>query len=87
MFNLQKTPIPPYNVPKASWSMDNNSSEQRIDSGQSVRPGHYISSKKMEVSVPSSMMQRRPKKRKSTESALVSWHKIIEHPQTLRNMR
>ncbi|MCH1922238.1 hypothetical protein L9G15_22805, partial [Shewanella sp. A3A] len=40
----------------------------------------------MEVSVPSSIMQRRPKKRKSAESDLVSWHKLIEHPKTLRNM-
>ncbi|XP_006649626.1 hornerin-like [Oryza brachyantha] len=86
MFNLQKAHVPPYNVPKASWSMDNNSAEQRIDSGQTVRPGNYISSKKMEVSAPSSIMQRRPKKRKSTESDLVSWHKIIEHPQTLKNI-
>ncbi|EAY89026.1 hypothetical protein OsI_10510 [Oryza sativa Indica Group] len=86
MFNLQKTPVPPYNVQKPSWNMDNNSAEQRIDSGQSVKPGHYISSKKMEVSVPSSIMQRRPKKRKSAESDLVSWHKLIEHPKTLRNM-
>uniref|UniRef100_A0A0D9VR61 Uncharacterized protein n=1 Tax=Leersia perrieri TaxID=77586 RepID=A0A0D9VR61_9ORYZ len=87
MFNLQKTPMPPYNVPKASWNMDNNnSSEQRIDSGQSVRPGHYVSSTQMEVSVPSNIMKRKPNKRKSTECDLISWHKIIEHPQALRNM-
>ncbi|KAG8074024.1 hypothetical protein GUJ93_ZPchr0006g40792 [Zizania palustris] len=86
MFNLQKTPVPPYNIPKSSWSMDNNSAENRINSGHSVRPGQYISSTKMEVSVPSSTMKRMPKKRKSTESDLVSWHKIIEHSQTLRNM-
>ncbi|KAG8095954.1 hypothetical protein GUJ93_ZPchr0013g35097 [Zizania palustris] len=85
MFSLQKTPVPPYNVPKASWSMD-NSAEHRIDSGQSVRPGQYIPSTKLEVSVPSSTMKRRPKKRKSIESDIISWNKIIEHPQALRNM-
>lgn len=78
VFNAQKNLTPPHHVPKASWCMENNSPEHRADSGQSVRP-----------SVPSSMkaaMVRRPKKRKYTEYALVSWHKITEGTQKLRKM-
>ncbi|KAL6645110.1 hypothetical protein ACP70R_016718 [Stipagrostis hirtigluma subsp. patula] len=90
MLNAQKTAALPYNFPKASWNIDNNSVEHRVESGQSVRPGHYIPSTRIEVSIPSdakaTSMMRRPKKRKSTESALVSWHKLIESPQKLRNI-
>uniref|UniRef100_A0ACD5X0R0 Uncharacterized protein n=1 Tax=Avena sativa TaxID=4498 RepID=A0ACD5X0R0_AVESA len=78
VFNAQKTPTLPYNAPKASWCMENNSPEHRADSGLSVRP-----------LVPSNVnaaLMRRPKKRKSTESALVSWHKITEGTQKSRKM-
>lgn len=77
VFNAQKTPALPYNVAKASWCLENNSPEHRADSGLSVRP-----------LVPSNVkaaLMRRPKKRKS-ESALVSWHKITEGTQKLRKM-
>ncbi|XP_062210340.1 uncharacterized protein LOC133911897 isoform X2 [Phragmites australis] len=90
MLNAQKTTTSPYNFPKASWNIDNNSAEHRVESGQSVRPGHFLSSTRMQALVPSNVKatstMRRPKKRKSTESALVSWHKIIESPQKLRNI-
>ncbi|CAM0871963.1 unnamed protein product [Alopecurus aequalis] len=74
-FNAQKTATLPYNVTKASWCMENNSPEHRADS---VRP-----------SVPPNVktaLMRRPQKRKSTELALVSWHKITEGTQKLRKM-
>uniref|UniRef100_A0ACD5TW53 Uncharacterized protein n=1 Tax=Avena sativa TaxID=4498 RepID=A0ACD5TW53_AVESA len=78
VFNAQRTPTLPYNAPKASWCMENNSPEHRADSDLSVRP-----------LVPSNVkaaLMRRSKKRKSTESALVSWHKITEGTQKLRKM-
>jgi hypothetical protein len=92
VLNAQKTTALPYNFPKASWNNDsNNSAENRVESVQSVRPGHHLPSTKMDTLVPSnvkvSSMMRRPKKRKAMESALVSWHKIIESPQKLRNIR
>ncbi|KAI4983190.1 hypothetical protein ZWY2020_023682 [Hordeum vulgare] len=71
----QKNPTPPYNVPKA-WCLENNSLEDRADAGQAARP-----------LVPSNMkaaLVTRPKKRKFTERALVSWHKITEGTQKLR---
>lgn len=76
VFNAQKTPTPPYNVPKSSWCIENNSLEDRADAGQAVRP-----------LVPCNMktaLVTRPKKRKFTERALVSWHKISEGTQKLR---
>ncbi|XP_062216410.1 uncharacterized protein LOC133916655 [Phragmites australis] len=90
MLNAQKATTLPYNFPKASWNINNNSAEHRVESGQSVGPGQYLPSTKMEALVPSNVkatsMMRRPKKRKSTEYVLVSWHKIIESPQKLRNI-
>uniref|UniRef100_A0A0A9DEE8 Uncharacterized protein n=1 Tax=Arundo donax TaxID=35708 RepID=A0A0A9DEE8_ARUDO len=90
MLNAQKATTLPYNFPKASWNVSNNSAEHRVESGQSVRPGQCLPSTKMEALGPSNVkatsMMRRPKKRKSTESALISWHKIIEIPQKLRNI-
>ncbi|KAL6867363.1 hypothetical protein ACP4OV_015387 [Aristida adscensionis] len=90
MLNAQKTTALPYNFQKASWNIDNNSAEHRVEPGQSVRPGNYVPSTRIEVSIPSdakaTSMMRRPKKRKSTEFALVSWHKLIESPQKLRNI-
>jgi hypothetical protein len=74
--NAQKTPTVPYNVPKASWCMENNSTEHRAESGQPLVP-----------STVNAVLMRRPKKRKSTESALVSWHKITEGTKKLRKMR
>lgn len=79
VFNAQKTPTPPYNVPKSSWCIENNSLEDRADAGQAVRP-----------LVPCNMktaLVTRPKKRKFTERALVSWHKISEGTQKLRKTR
>jgi len=91
MLNAQKPTALPYNFPKASWNNENNSpAENRVESGQSVRPGHHLPSTRMEALVPSnvkvSSMMRRPKKRKAMDSTLVSWHKIIESPQKLRNI-
>lgn len=92
MLNAQKTTNLPYNFPKASWNNDNNNStENRVESGQSIRPGHHLPPTKVDALVPSnvkvSSMARRPKKRKAMESVLVSWHKIIESPQKLRSIR
>lgn len=78
VINAQKTPTVPYNVPKASWCMENNSAEHRAESGQSVQA--------LVPSNVSAALMRRPKKRKSTESALVSWHKITEGTKKLRKM-
>ncbi|VAI08406.1 unnamed protein product [Triticum turgidum subsp. durum] len=75
VFNAQKTPTPPYNVPKASWCMENNSLEDRADAGQAARP--------LVPNMKTALMTR-PKKRKFTERALVSWHKISEGTQKLR---
>jgi hypothetical protein len=91
MLNAQKSTALPYNFQKASWNNDNNNSaENRVESGQSVRPVHHLPSTKMDALVPSnvkaSSMMRRPKKRKAMESTLVSWHKIIESPQKLRSI-
>ncbi|TVU47950.1 hypothetical protein EJB05_07568 [Eragrostis curvula] len=89
MINAQKTTPLPYNFPKASWNIDNNSAEQRVESGQPVRPGHYPPSTKVDNLVSSNVKAAsivRPKKRKSMESALVPWHKIIEGPQKMRNI-
>jgi hypothetical protein len=92
MLNTQKPTALPYNFPKASWNNENNSpAENRVESGQSVRPGHHLPSTRMEALIPSnvkvSSVMRRPKKRKAMDSALVSWHKIIESPQKLRSIR
>ncbi|WVZ55977.1 hypothetical protein U9M48_006570 [Paspalum notatum var. saurae] len=89
MLSAQKTTALPYNFPKASWNSDSsNSAENRVESGQPVRPGQHLPSTKMEALVPSNVkvvsMIRRPKKRKAIDSVLVSWHKIIESPQKLR---
>ncbi|EMS68616.1 hypothetical protein TRIUR3_10733 [Triticum urartu] len=75
VFNAQKTPTPPYNVPKASWCMENNSLEDRADAGQAARP--LVPNMK-------TALVTRPKKRKFTERALVSWHKITAGTQKLR---
>ena len=92
MLNAQKPMALPYNFPKASWNNENNNpAENRVESGQSVRPGHHLPSTRMEALIPSnvkvSSVMRRPKKRKAMDSALVSWHKIIESPQKLRSIR
>jgi hypothetical protein len=91
MLNAQKATPLPYNFPKPSWNIDNNSAEHRVESGQPVRPGHLPPSTKVDALVSSNVkaasVMRRPKKRKSMEFALVSWHKIIEGPQKVRNVR
>ncbi|CAD6202626.1 unnamed protein product [Miscanthus lutarioriparius] len=91
MLNTQKPTPLPYNFLKASWNNENNNpAENRVESGQSVRPGHHLPSTRMEALIPSnvkvSSVMRRPKKRKAMDSALVSWHKIIENPQKLRSI-
>lgn len=91
MLNAQKTTALPYNFSKASGNNDNNNlTENRVESGQPVRPGQNLPLTKMDALVPSnakvSPMVRRPKKRKATESTLISWHKITEIPQKLRGI-
>jgi hypothetical protein len=91
MLNAQMTTPLSYNFPKTSWNIDNTSSEHRVESVQPVRPGHLPPSTKVDALVSSNVkaasMLRRPKKRKSMESVFVSWHKIIEGPQKVRNIR
>ncbi|GJN08663.1 hypothetical protein PR202_ga26612 [Eleusine coracana subsp. coracana] len=90
VLNAQKTTPLPYNFAKASWNIDNNSAEHRVESGQPVRPGHLPPSTKMDALVSSNVkaasVMRRPKKRKSMESALVSWHKVTEGSQKTINI-
>ncbi|ONL94997.1 hypothetical protein ZEAMMB73_Zm00001d028203 [Zea mays] len=91
VLNAQKPTALPYNFPKVPCNNENNNSaENRVESGQSVTPGHHLPSTRMEALVPSNVkvspMMRRPKKRKAMDSALVSWHKIIESPQNLRSI-
>ncbi|PWZ06977.1 hypothetical protein Zm00014a_016369 [Zea mays] len=89
--NAQKPMALPFNFPKASRNNENNShAENRVEPSQSVRPGHHLPSARMEALVPSnvkvSSMMRRPKKRKTMDCTLVSWHKIIESPRKLRGI-